>query len=88
MFVAEVDFVPDIMMKLARKELTDSCVGSSDEGSDGGRGGTMAAVLFHVSCFCHCLWMRGARAGGARGMRQKEGVIGKCFFSTTHQDTA
>lgn len=38
MFIAAVDFVPDIMMKLARKEIVD---GGGDNG-ESGEGGTAA----------------------------------------------
>lgn len=38
MFVAKVDFVPDIIMKLARKEIIEGG-GSGDEGSSGEVGG-------------------------------------------------
>lgn len=39
MFIAEVDFVPDIMMKLARKEVVDG-----RGGDDGGGGADVAGV--------------------------------------------
>ena len=35
MFLAEVNFVPDLMMKLARKDILE---GGSDGGGDGGEG--------------------------------------------------
>lgn len=44
MFIAEVDFVPDIMMKLARKEIMDSGGrGGGDSGGCCGGAGTVAA---------------------------------------------
>lgn len=44
MFIAEVDFVPDIMMKLARKEIMDSGGREGrNSGSSRGSRGTVAA---------------------------------------------
>lgn len=40
MFIAEVNFVPDLMMNLARKEILDE--GSSELGAGGSAGGSRA----------------------------------------------
>ena len=55
MFIAEVDFVPDIMMKLARKEILDGC-GEDDEGSSkafsaSASGGKTTKPLWTECCF-------------------------------------
>lgn len=36
MFIAEVDFVPDLMMNLARKEILDGGISQSDGGDPAG----------------------------------------------------
>lgn len=53
MFVAKVDFVPDIMMKLARKEIIDGGGSGGDVGGDGscGDAGRSGVVIVAIGGF-------------------------------------